>query len=163
MTFAPDSSPRMGMPSAVRVFLFWGLMILLAVFLWRMFQTSNNGKQVQAINYSNFMQQVDLKNIASVRLYTSQSTTDIQGEFRQPPQGFKVTIPKEVIQPLMDRLRNQGVPIEVRIGENTSWASFAINIAPFIMLLGLWVFMLKRRQTKPDQSKHNDLSNRPIG
>jgi cell division protease FtsH len=117
----------------------------------------------QTISYSDFMQQVDLKNVGSVKLYTSQSTAEIQGEFRKPLQGFKVTIPKEVIPLLTERLRNQGASVEVAEAASTNWASFVINMAPFILLLSVWVFMLRRTQAKREPPAPNDQSNRPIG
>jgi cell division protease FtsH len=163
MTFVPRASPRVAASSAVRSVMFWALMVLLAVVFWWMTNVGKAGKEELPIDYSAFMHEVDLNNIAGVSLRTSQSTTEIKGEFRQPSQKFKVTIPKEVIPSLMDQLRHQGIPIEVKTSGNASWLDFMVNLAPFLLLLGLWIFILKRKLTKSDQSEPNDLSNRPIG
>lgn len=163
MTFAPNAQIRMGPQGVVRIVLFWILMIFLAVVLWRMELANKSGKDVLALDYSYFMQQVDLNNVASVTLYTSQSTTEVRGLLRKSPQEFKVTIPKEVIPALTEKLRNQGVAIEVKARENAGPLEFVINIAPFALLLGLWIFMIKRKGTKPNQSAPDNLSNRPIG
>jgi cell division protease FtsH len=163
VTFAPNSSPRVGISPVIRTFLFWILMIFLAVVLWKMAQSNKNGGGWQTISYSDFMQHVDRNDVASVKLYTSQSTAEIQGEFRQPPQGFKVTIPKEVIPNLTERLRNQGSLVEVLEAANTGWANFAMNIAPFILLVSFWIFMMRRMRAKREPSAPIDQSNRPIG
>jgi cell division protease FtsH len=138
-------------------------MILLATVLWRMGAANKGDKGTLAMDYSEFMQQVDLKNIASATLYTTPSATEIQGRLRQPSREFKVTVPKEVIPALTERLRNQGAPIEVKARDNAGWLEFVINIAPFALVFGVWVFLVKRRGTKPDQSPPGNLSNRPIG
>lgn len=162
MTFAPGSSSGSDKASAGRIFLFWGLVVLLAVISWKIAEKKNRGT-VSTIRYSDFIEQVERKNIASVNLYTSQSTAEIHGELRQPPQEFKVAIPKEPIPALLDRLRNQGASIEVRAGENNNWVDSAWQVTPFVLLVGLWILRSRRRQSKPNQSVPPDLSNRPIG
>ena len=162
MTFAPGLPPRSGTPSVVRMVLFWILMILLATVFWHVTQKKNS-HTVQMVGYSDFMQQVDLKNVSSAKFHTSESTADVQGLFRQPHQAYKVTIPKEVISPLIERLRNQGVPIEVGTGANLNWSRFIVNISPFLVLLGSWILMLRRKRIKPAESAPSELSNRPLG
>lgn len=150
------------MPGAGRIFLFWGLIALLAVISWEI-AAKKNHETGPTIRYSDFIEQVDRKNIASVNLYTSQSTAEIHGELRQPRQEFKVTIPKEAIPALTDRLRNQGASIEVRAGENKNWVDSALHVTPFVLLVGFWILRMRPRQSKPNQSVPPDFSNRPIG
>lgn len=163
MTFVPNASSRMGVSPVARIVLFWLLMIILAVVLWRMASSKKSGGTVESITYSDFMQQVDLKNVASVKLIASQSTAEIQGEFRQPAQKFKVTIPKEVISNLTERLRNEGVSIEVGEIKNATWAELLTNLAPFILLLAFWVFMIRQMRAKRNPPPPDNLLNRPIG
>ena len=162
MTFAPGLPPRSPVSSEVRIILFWVLMILLATVFWYVKDERSN-QTVQVVSYSDFLQQVDQKNIASAKFDTSKSTTDVQGLFRQPPQAYKVTIPKEATSPLIERLRNQGVPIEVGTEASVSWPRFIVNISPFLLLLGVWILMLRRKGTKPASSAPSELSNRPLG
>ncbi|MGD0956055.1 MAG: ATP-dependent metallopeptidase FtsH/Yme1/Tma family protein [Candidatus Acidiferrales bacterium] len=161
MTFAPNESPRMGMSPVARTLLFWVLMIALAGVLWQMAKTSDSGKPGQTISYSDFMQQVGKNNVASARLYASQNTAEIEGELRQPPDKFKVTIPKEVIPDLTERLRKQGVTIYVSNSSGSSRLNVVLDVAPFV-ILGLWLFMAWQRRTKRDQSVPGEPSNRPI-
>ena len=162
MTFAPGVPPRFGMPSAVRTFLFWCFIFFLAFVLLQIaLKVTDNSES--AINYSDFMKQVDQKNIASVSLSTSQSTAVVRGEFRQSSDGFRVTIPNEAIPALTDRLRNQGVPIEVSAAGKPGWTGLVLNLAPFLILIAFGFMVLRPKRTKPDQSLPSDLSNRPIG
>jgi ATP-dependent Zn protease len=162
MTFAPGLPSRFGMPSAIRTFLFWCFIffLLLALLQVALKMTDNN---VSAISYSDFMQQVDQKNVASITLSTSQSTAEVHGEFRQSANGFRVAIPNEVIPALTDRLRNQGVPIEASAAGKHGWTGLVLNLAPFLILIAFWFMVLRPKRIKPDQSLPSDLSNRPIG
>ncbi len=104
MTFVPQQG-RSGNTSVRRTALFWVLMIALATVLWQMDSKEGPGHgPARAISYSDFMSRVDQNNVAGVRLVLSPSTAELRGTLRKPAQNFKVTIPKEVIPDLTERL-----------------------------------------------------------
>ena len=152
----------MGMSPMVRTVLFWVLMIALAIVLWQMSSKPANDKNVSQMTYSDFMNQVDKNNVGSVELFDRKETAEIDGQLCQPAQKFKVTIPKEVIPDLTERLRKQGVVIGVSSSPESNWLTLVLNLAPLILIIGIWIFMMKQMRTRRDQSTSGDPSNRPI-
>lgn len=163
MTFIPGSRTDAGPTRVVRTLLFWVLMLVLAIVFWKMAAPSpNNGTPVKRLNYSDFMQQVDDKNVASAEFYTLKTTTEIHGELRQPPDRYRVTISNEVVPSVTEQLRSEGAAIQVVAG--ATWADFLLNLAPFVILLAAWIYLLKRRRRKPPQTATTgEPQNRPIG
>ena len=136
------------MSPVIRTVLFWVMMIALAVVLWQMASRPNQTKPSSAMSYSEFMNQVDRNNVGSAKLLVSQSTAEIQGQLREPIQNFTVTIPKEVIPQLTERLQKQGTTVEVAEVKNLSAVNQILNFAPIILIVGLWVYMMRRMQRR---------------
>jgi hypothetical protein len=99
--------------SPVRTFLFWLMMVALAAVLWKMANKSSEPAVGHPMSYSDFMNCVDQNDIAKVKLIESQSTAEIQGQLRRPPRNFTLTIPKETIPDLTERLQKQGTAVNV--------------------------------------------------
>ncbi len=148
MTFVPNQQPRMGMSTTVRTILFWVLMVALAVVLWQMASKDKPGAPASSsstISYSDFMAQVDKSNVRSVKIVESPSTAEVEGELREPPQSFRVTVPKEAIPDLTERLQKQGASIDVSSGKDANWRTTAVNLLPIIVIVALWIFSMSRR------------------
>jgi ATP-dependent Zn protease len=177
VTFVPDQQPRMGVSPVVRTILFWLLMVVLATVLWRMAESDERGRagtgdSSTSMSYSDFVSQVDKNNISSVRILESPSTAEVRGQLRQPNASFRVTIPKESIPELTQRLQKQGVSIEVSTARDSSWRSTAINLLPIIIIVALWILSMSRRSgrsmRKPPASPATPTTptvptNRPLG
>jgi ATP-dependent Zn protease len=141
------------MSPVARTILFWVIMIALADVLWQM--SSRRGSvssPSEAMNYSDFMSQVDANNVASARLLESAAAAVVQGQLRQPAQHFKVTIPKEVIPELTERLRKQGATLEVAEVANDDKISLLIRFSPILIIVGIWIFMMRRKGNRPGPS-----------
>ncbi len=157
MTFVPNQQPRMGMPTTVRTILFWVLMVALATVLWKMASNdrrSGPSEPSSSMSYSDFMAQVDKDNVASVKLFESPATAEVEGQLREPREKFRTTIPKETIPALTDHLRKQGVAIEVSEESSASQRTFLVNMLPFLIILALWIvmFMVRSRRNRPPQN-----------
>lgn len=166
MTFAPNQSRRPGLTSAVRMSLFWLMMIALAAVLWLVSSKSPNSPGVAEMSYSDFVSQVDQNNVASAKFLESRSTTQIQGQLRQPAQNFTSTIPNQAVTDLLQRLRKQGTTIDVReaMGANPASAtSLLINIAPLLVIAVLALFMFSRMRNRRTPPRQGTPSNRPLG
>jgi ATP-dependent Zn protease len=152
--------------------LFWALMCLLAVVLWQMASKDKSGAPANSfslISYSDFMAQVDKNNVSSVRLLESPATSEAEGQLREPPDQFRTTISKETIPVLTERLRKQGVRVEVSENNSVTWPRLLVNISPLLGILALWIFMARRRwrrnrsvQTSPAATPTIP-TNRPLG
>lgn len=121
--------------------LFWVMMIGLAIVLWK---TANDGSSqenaVPQMSYSDFMANTDRSNIKSARLLESSATAEMQGRLRDPAHDFTVTIPKEVIPDLTERLRKQGAVLEVSeiaSPKTLSWHERLMNFSPILLIVGI--------------------------
>ncbi|HXX45582.1 MAG TPA: ATP-dependent metallopeptidase FtsH/Yme1/Tma family protein [Candidatus Acidoferrales bacterium] len=150
MTFVPSRRAFGSPASAYRTVVFWLMMIALAAVLWQMAsKKAPSSNSASAMSYSEFMNNVDQNNIASAKLIESQSTARMEGRLRQPIADFSVTIPKEVIPDLTERLRKQGASVEVVEEKEASWANLVITSAPFILILAFWIYIMRQRQVQP--------------
>jgi ATP-dependent Zn protease len=165
------------MPASVRTILFWVLMVALAVVLWQMASKdkdkgAGNSGSAASMSYSDFIAQVNKNNVSSVRILESPSTAEVHGELRQPVASFRVTIPKESIPELTERLQKQGASIEVSTAQDSNWRTTAINVGPIILIIGLWIFVKRGSRggsmrfppTSPTSSTTPTVpTNRPLG
>ena len=150
MAFAPPDSATPAFRASVRTFIFAVLMFLLAALLWQ--TTSSRSGSGQELRYSDFMRQVDDMNIASAQLVMSPSTARLEGRLRNGSRGYRVTIPKEVIPDLTERLRKQGVAISVSEASPITLSSALLDAAPLAVLVVYCIYVLKRRvRARPAQ------------
>jgi ATP-dependent Zn protease len=140
----PDTPVDNSRRKVVRTLLFWLLMILLAVVLFKMTSQSKDNSASRAMSYSEFMQQVEKDNVASGIFYMSQNTAEIRGNLHNPPDSFHATVLREQFTALTEQLRRQGANIEIAEGQSADWTTFLVNFAPLILLVAFWVFMMKR-------------------
>jgi cell division protease FtsH len=139
----------MGMSTTVRTTLFWVLMVALAVVLWQMASKDKSGAppgSSSTMSYSDFMAQVDNNNVRSVKILESPSTAEVDGQLREPPQSFRVTIPKKAIPDLTKHLQKQGASIDVSTAKGADWRTTALNLLPIIIIVALWIFSMSRRR-----------------
>jgi ATP-dependent Zn protease len=104
------------------------------------------------MNDSDFTAPVHKNNVASDMLLESPDTAEIRGQLREPPQGFQVTLSKEVSSELTERLQKQGESIEASTAEDPNWLTLVIIFSAFIAILGLWFYRMKRARGGPMQS-----------
>jgi cell division protease FtsH len=151
------------MPPVVRTLLFWLMMIALAAVLWKMASKGPEPASNQAMSYSDFLNCVHQNNIASVKLVESQSTAEIQGQLRRPVQEFTVTIPKEAIPDLTRRLQEQGTAVDVVERKSSGPRGLIVNFVPIALIIGVWIYLMKRRQGSRNRSPSSGPGNGALG
>ena len=124
--------------STFKTVMLW-LTILVALFLvWHVAQMT---KKDTAIKFSEFMSDVDDGKIADVTI----TGTDIRGKFtNQDP--FRTTAPAGYDK-LMDALLARKVPVNVQSAETPTWANLLVSAAPFVLLIGFWIFFMRQMQS----------------
>jgi ATP-dependent Zn protease len=90
------------------------------------------------------MEQVDGQNVSTANFLVSDKTAEVSGSLRGSQKPYTTTVPNEVIPDLTDRLRKQGVPIEIKGGTSKDPLSVAVNFAPIILLALFWIFMMRQ-------------------
>jgi cell division protease FtsH len=124
--------------STFKTVLLW-LTILVALFLvWHVAQMT---KKDATIKFSEFMADVESGKIADVTI----TGNDIRGKFSNS-EPFRTTAPASYDK-LMDALLAKNVPVTVQSAETPTWANMLISSAPFILLIGFWIFFMRQMQS----------------
>ena len=135
------------MNSTVRTILFWLLMILLAVVLWKMASTGGQTAKDEEPNYTTFLANVQSGKVKDVTIYLAPNSAEIQGEYRDSTAKFKgVTIANTAIPDVTKALQDHNVLYNYKEVKNADWMTFLFNFAPLILLVLFWVFMMKQMQ-----------------
>jgi len=143
----PPTPPRPDWRGLSKNLALWLLVALVAMAL---FQLMNNQKSaVQEFTYTAFKQQLSAGNVKDVTVYDGKQ---LEGEFVNPvtqddrkAKAFVVLLPIKDSEQLLAELERSGVPIsakEPKIGI----ASFLVAALPWIVIIGLWVFLLRQLQ-----------------
>jgi cell division protease FtsH len=133
--------------STVRTILFWLLMILLAVVLWKMASPSSQTAHEDEPSYTKFLAQVQSGNVKEVTIYLKQNSAEIQGEYRDNTTKFRsVTVANSSIPDITKMLQDKGVLINIKEVKDGDWLAFMVNFAPVILLVLFWIFMMRQMQ-----------------
>jgi cell division protease FtsH len=131
--------------STAKTVLFSTFIILLCLVLWRMVSASGQSAHEEP-SYSDFMAQVDHGNVREVTVNLSPNSYEIEGEWREPATKFRTTVFKEVAPDLSKELRDKGVLINIKEVKRADWVNFLLTAAPLLLLVGFFIFMMRRMQ-----------------
>ncbi len=130
------------MNSTVKTVIFWLVIVLSAFLLWQVVRTGSNGPKEKAINFSQFLENVDQGNVKEVTI----TAQEVRGKFKDDT-GFNTTAPANYPD-MIKNLRDKGVNINIRDVTNGSWPLQLLGTwAPLILLAALWFFMIRQMQT----------------
>src|SRR5215218_772333 len=143
----PTRPPRTNWGNLSKNLALWLLVGLLALALFQMMSRQRN--PTQEFSYTEFSRQLDQGNIARVEVYDGKR---LEGDFRNPvtqdnrtAKSFQVLLPVANSEQFIKRLEDAGVPI---LAKEPKGGITAIIIAalPWIVILGLWFFLLRQLQ-----------------
>jgi cell division protease FtsH len=135
------------MSSAGRAILFWLIMVLLAVVLWKMASAGTQSDRDLTPSYTDFTNQLQKGNIKDVTIYLSQGTAQIEGDFSEPAEHFRgVVVPSSVLSDITKQLQDKGATINIKEVHSGDWLNLAMNALPLILLVALWIFMMRQMQ-----------------
>jgi cell division protease FtsH len=133
--------------STVRTILFWALMIVLAVFLWKMASSGSQAAREQEPSYTDFLAQIQRGNVSEVTIYLSQISADVQGEYREPSgTKFRVTVPKETLSDLTKTLEEKNVRANIKEVTRADWLNFLLTAGPLVLIVVFWILMMRQMQ-----------------
>jgi cell division protease FtsH len=116
-------------------------MVAALVLLYLVVRTSAPPLETE-MTFSNFMVAVDDKEVQEV---TIAGTNELHGKMRKDLKPFKTTVPANYPD-MIKELREKGVGITIH-EQSSGWALSAfMSVAPFLVLLLLWIFMLRQMQ-----------------
>jgi cell division protease FtsH len=132
--------------STVRTVLFWLLMILLAVVLWKMASTGGPSAHEDEPSYTNFLAKVQSGNVKDVTIYLSPNSAELQGEYRDGSKFRGVTLANTAIPDVTKAFQDQHVLYNYKEVKDANWVSLLFNFGPLILLVFFWIFMMKQMQ-----------------
>ena len=128
------------MNSNAKTVIFWVVLVSVAVLLWAVVKTGR-GKPDRALNFSEFLAEVDTGNIKSVNI----NVNEVKGDFVNGRDSFHTVVPTNYPK-LYDLLNDKKVSMTFNDSNSSGWVSFLVQSAPFLLIIGFWVFMLRQMQ-----------------
>ncbi|HMD32507.1 MAG TPA: AAA family ATPase, partial [Candidatus Acidoferrales bacterium] len=135
------------MNSTIRIILFWLVMLVLAVVLWKITQGTANSARETDLSLTEFYQKAEQGSIGEITFYLTPISAEAQGELRgQQNSKFRVTMPKESIPDVTKMLRDKNVIIHVKEVTKGDWVNLTLTLLPLLVIIGLWLFMFRQVQ-----------------
>src|SRR5918995_3570176 len=143
----PTRPPRTNWGNLSKNLALWLLVGLLALALFQMMSRQRN--PTQEFSYTEFSKQLDQGNVARVEVFDGKR---LEGDFRSPvtqdgrsAKSFQVLLPVANSEAFIKRLEDANVPI---LAKEPKGGITALLIAalPWIVILGLWFFLLRHLQ-----------------
>jgi cell division protease FtsH len=129
--------------STVKTALLWVVIIVLVFLLWSLFNTAKGTND--KIGFSVFLDRVNQGYVDKVVIRGD----EIRGEMKQTAPGgkreFNTTVPPNY-DATIDLLREKGVAMEVEPQRDAPFITALITWAPFLFLIGLWIFFMRQMQ-----------------
>ncbi|MDD8031106.1 MAG: ATP-dependent zinc metalloprotease FtsH [Acidobacteriota bacterium] len=122
---------------ASRNLIFWVAALVLLIMLWSLFPT---GPKPEQFTFSEFMDQVEQKNVREVTIQDSQ----VEGKL-QDDTSFKTTLPPQYAD-LIKILRENQVNIVVKDTSRNSWVALLLNWFPLLLLIFFWFLFMRQMQ-----------------
>ncbi len=129
------------MNSNVKTIIFWAVLICVAVLLWAVVKNGHT-RPDRALNFSEFLNEVENGNIKSVSLNGNQ----VKGDFATGRDSFHTVVPANYPK-LYDMLSEKKVQMDFQDNNSSSWVSILVNASPFLLLIGFWIFMMRQMQS----------------
>ena len=130
------------MNSTVKTVVFWVVMLATALLLWQVVRTGSPSRE-RELSFSEFMNQAEQGNVGEITLY---ATNEVRGQFKKENVKLKTVVPPDYPD-LIRILREKGVVITVKDSSTNSWVAYLVQAAPFLLIIGFWIFMMRQMQT----------------
>jgi cell division protease FtsH len=112
-------------------------------------QLINPGKKEKEPTYTEFIQQVDDGKVKSATLNTKDNKIDVELKPQQGASGpskYETAYPDNTEQALVNTLRAEDVPIDVKSKGGGGIGQILIYVLPFVIFLLFWLFIINQMQ-----------------
>jgi cell division protease FtsH len=128
---------------------------VIVLYAWSMY-TSLNGPRVFNISYSQFMEQLNRNNIASVTMKNLHITGELRSETdmilgeearASSVKSFSTFLPSFQGEELLSLLQERDVIINVESSEElTPFWQFILGLLPWVLIIGIWILIMRGAQ-----------------
>ena len=122
------------------------LIVIVLAFFARELISPNDSKPDPV--YTEFLAQLDSGKVKEVTLNTKNNRIDVTlkpGRSGEPTK-YKTAYPDNTEQSLVNTLRSENVPVEVKAKSGGGWSTALIYILPFVIFLLFWLFIINQMQ-----------------
>jgi cell division protease FtsH len=125
--------------STLRSLVFWIVLILVAGLVWNFSTRYQSAHKTES--FSEFMARIDGGQVDRVVMTGS----DIAYVSKSNEQ-FRTIAPQQY-EGLANKLLERGVKVTAREPSTNPWAAFLLSWAPFLLVLGFWLFFMRQMQS----------------
>ncbi len=129
------------MNSNIKTAIFWVVLICVVVLLVTVVRTGKTQNE-QQLSFTGFLNEVEAGKVKSVTI----TDGEVRGTYRESTDTLRAQIPKNYPD-IYKLLREKGVNVDIKEANSSGWVSLLVNFLPFILLGGLWIFMLRQMQS----------------
>ncbi len=127
------------MNGTLRTVMLW-LSLLVVIFLaWHFAQIQ---KKETPAKFSDFVQQVETGQVKDVTI----TGNEIKGHYVATGEAFRTFAPQGYDK-LVDTLLAKKVTVNFQPDQTPTWANMLISWAPFLLLIGFWIFFMRQMQS----------------
>jgi cell division protease FtsH len=132
--------------------IFWMVIFTILIILWTI--AGNKGQKVEKINFSEFLENVRLDNVKSVKVdelkinftIKNQAIT-IEGE----PKNYKTSkfityMPKNFEVELINILKKHNIIIDIEKPSDGTWWNILFTWLPLILIFAIWIYFIRQMQ-----------------
>ncbi len=145
----PDKKEEFPWKKASRTLIFWLILVLVSISIFQFY--SRGKKDILAISYTRFMEELERGNIKTVTLVEK----DVEGEFAQSithTSGtvtgqyakFKLHLPFEDPE-LLKKLEDKEVETKAE-APSTNWSGIILTSVPWVLIIVFWFFLFRQMQ-----------------
>ena len=127
------------MNSTVKTLVLWVVLIVTGVLLWQVVQRTQGGTEKEK-DFSEVLNEIEKSNVMSVEITGS----EVKGKFKDG-SAFKTTMPN--YPEFFKTLITKGVVFKVKEPAQSPWLTALISWAPFVLLIGFWIFFMRQMQS----------------
>ena len=114
------------------------LLFIIGLMLVMLFRVFNQPRNSVSIDYSDFLSMIESESVIQVTIQGD----NISGLTAQGP--FHTFAPKD--PELIKLIKSKGVKISARPEKGSSWARVFLSWVPMLLLVGVWIFFMRRMQ-----------------
>ncbi len=133
------------MSPTIRTLIVWIAILMVVIVLWTTFQSGR--LQTVPLTFTEFLEHVDANRVASVEIRGQ----ELNGAFKESDrftegEKFSTYLPPEYPE-LIPQLREAQVDIKAAEPRTNPLLQFLFTWAPFLLIIGLWVFFMRQMQS----------------
>ena len=118
------------------------IVVVLAFFAQKLISPGN---RQETPTYSEFLVQVEEGKVKDVTLNTKNNRIDVQLKGTNGRE-YRTAYPDNTEQNLVNQLRAEDIPIDVKAKGGSGWVTALTYILPFVIFLLFWLFIINQMQ-----------------